>query len=532
MKFKKTVPMVVATAILLTGCSLPFGNKKEEIKEPTYTLASTTKENLKNGMFYVNTDEQFYPVAVGQNNLDEKTLMAKESDPTRIVSFTQNDTLIPTLYKDDKLIYSTSSGISGIKLERLKDEGWSVGFYNLEKDDSNKVKYMIGKSSYDHSSALNQSLSALSISDDSALIIVDRVGGKQISVDDLSECGSIKGLKTGSIANVDLYVGTKHFELPATADTHILSSMELYELNEYALNPEGYAEITIPDYLLSGYYFVNGVGVFKYVANERADGIAGIDFSVPYFYEDQYGKQITKEEYDKLKGIESEKEEEIPSNTFDISIDATQKSYHLEILYSLKENENKNSLSYQEPSAEMISPDGQKLAFTASKQDKNECLSADIDGMKSGTWTVNLYHLENYPLSFVQTVKSGDADSFVHSGKGEGRLTIHTDGLSGTANALIKWEKSEHAVEEAKIVSPSGSEYNYLRNGDNGLFSSTYGNLTLPLTSAEPGEWSLSIKGEELGRVWFTFESAPVEVQQEETYGSETQTGTVENPES
>lgn len=127
--------------------------------------------------------------------------------------------------------------------------------------------------------------------------------------------------------------------------------------------------------------------------------------------------------------------------------------------------------------------------------------------MKSGTWTVNLYNLKNYDLSYVQSVESGNADSFVHSGKGEGKITIHTDGISGSANAIINWEKSEHAVEESKITSPSGTEYKYVRSGDDGTFSSTYGNLTLPLPAVEPGEWTLTIKGEELGRVWFKFES-------------------------
>lgn len=507
MKFYKIIPLVLASAMLLSGCNLPFGNKKTEAKETTYELTATPKEELKNGMFYVKTDDAFYPVAAGQSNLNEKNRIAKESDPTRILSFTKDDVMIPTLYKDDKLVYSTTSGISGITLERFKDLGWSVGFYNLQDDESNKVKYVIGKSSYDRSSSLKESLSTLSISDESALIIVDRIGGKQITIDDLSECGTINGLKTGSIANIDLYIGTKHYELPATVDTHILSSMELYELNEYALNPEGYAEIAIPDYLLSGYYYINGIGVFRYVANEKADGVAGVDFSVPYFYEDQNGKKITKEEYDKLKGNITDNEKEKPSNTFEISIDATQKSYSLDISYELTGKENKDSLSYREPYAEIVSPDGQSTKFDTSTRDKKEHLSISINGMKSGTWTVNLYNLENYALSYVQSIESGNADSFVHSGNGEGKITIHTDGISGPANAIINWEKSEHAVEESKITSPSGTEYKYVRSSDDGTFASTYGNLTLPLSSVEPGEWTMTIRGEELGRVWFKFES-------------------------
>jgi len=503
---RKIIPIILCVSILTAGCSLPFSSKeKKETKTNSTELTSVSLENLQDNMFYVKNESGFYPVVFNQSNLTEKNKIVKAEDSSRIISFTTNDSLIPTLYKDDILVYSTSTGISNITLERFKDEGWSVGIYNLQPDDSLKAKYVIGTSAYDKTSSLGVGLASVQITNESALVIIDKVAGKLITTDNLSESGVVSGLKMGSVANVDLYVGTTHYEIPATVDTHILSSMEMYQVNDYLLNPDGYAEIVMPDYLLSGYYFVNGVGVFKYVDNNRSEGIAGVDFSVPYFYKIEGNKRITKEEYDKLRGEKSETEREA-SNTFTIEIDATQKEFSLELLYRLKGNENPDSLTYKESEAEIVSPDGESFELEKSKKSDKECLSIHLDGMKSGVWTVNAYNLKDYSLSMNQIIASGNADSFIHAGKSEGKLTLHTDGISGQANVLIDWQKSEHAVSEATVTSPSGAVYTYNRSGDTGSFQSTYGSLTLPLEAIEPGEWSIGIKGEELGRVWLKFE--------------------------
>ena len=511
---KKIIPILLSLTLLLTACSMPIkSEKKKEDTTTSFELKATDVKELKDDMFYIKNDTGFYETVIGQTNLTDTTRIAKVEDSSRIMSFTRNDSLIPTLYKDDTLVYSTSTGISKIVLERFKDNGWSIGTYNLQTDESSKAKYVIGTSAYDKTSSLGAGFSKVEITNESALVIVDRVGGKIITGDNLTESGVVTGLKMGSVANVDLYVGTTHYEIPATVDTHILSSMELYEINDYMLNPDGYAEIVMPDYLLSGYYFINGVGMFKYVDNDRSEGIVGVDFSVPYFYKDEQGKKITKEEYDKLKG-ENPQIDRTPSNTFTVEIDATQKEYKLDILYNLKGNEDPDSLSYKDPEAEIVSPDGEVYEFDEGKKDKKQSLSIHLDGMKSGIWTVNIYNLNDYSLDLNQLVASGNADSFIHSGKSEGKLTIHTDGISGAANAIIDWQKSEHAVESAVLTSPSGLIYSYDRNGDVGNFLSTYGNLTLPLESVESGDWSISIKGEDLGRVWLKFEAgaaAPAE---------------------
>lgn len=524
-KYIQTLALCLAAAVFMSGCSNPFSKKKDdkEIEPVSYQLTPVAKENLEEGMFYAKVDDQFYKVHMGETNIKEDNLIAKKEDPSRVIAFTKDDALIPTVYKDDTLVYYSQSQISEFTWERMKDNGYSVGYFNLKDDTNGKVKYTIGESGYAHNSSLASAFSQIPVQSETSLILIDRIGGSAITPTNLTDAGSISGLKVDSPANIDLYLGTQHFEIPATVDTHILSSMELYQTNEFALNKDGYAEIKIPDYFLSGYYFINGIGVFKYVANDRADGIAGIDFSVPYFYEDESGKKITLEEWKKLTGQETtEIEEEKAGSSFTLSIDSTQESYTMDILYDLFEGEDTSNIFYKEPKAKIISPDGEEIRFESKNKDGRKCLSLLMDGMKSGDWLVKIYNLADRPYDIVSSISSGNADSFVHSGNGKGSIKVHTDGISGLATVDVTWENSDHAVDQATIISPSGNEYLYSRTNTEGVsegFTSTYGHLSLTLPSIEPGEWELNVTGEKLGRVWFRFTQSdnPQAQPQEET---------------
>ena len=63
--------------------------------------------------------------------------------------------------------------------------------------------------------------------------------------------------------------------------------MERFISHEYAFMHSNFIAIEIPDYFVSGYYFVNGVGLFRYVTGEDEgtyNGKAfdpGIDWNTP-----------------------------------------------------------------------------------------------------------------------------------------------------------------------------------------------------------------------------------------------------------
>lgn len=494
------IAVCLGAAVCLTACNPLNGLQKEKIEESSYEITSVKAENLQENMFYVKSGDDFYPIHMGETNVTEENLIAKESNPERIVSFTKDDSLIPTMYKDDTMIYYTKQSVPGFTWERLKDNGYTIGLYNLKVAESGKIQFVIGESKTDHGSASYAGLSQLELGD--SVIIIDKIAGQSVTADMLTECGCVSGLKPDEMANIDLYIGTQHHVIESTVDTHVLSSMELYQTNEYNLLPEGYASVKIPDYFLSGYYLVNGIGVVRYVANNRSEGIANIDFSVPYFYEDENGRQITLEEYNKLMGNKSEDMEKKADYEFFYDIDATIKSFGMTLKYDLKDNEDPNDILYTEPSAVITSPLGNSMDFEQTYEDEKQVLKVDVDGVVSGTWKVDIYDLNERKFTVDTLFGTGNADSFIHSGNTSGKITIHSDGISGEGIATIKWENATHAA-AIEIKSPSGITYDDVTNADL-LLEDGYGKKVMRLEGVEAGEWELTVTGEELGRCWFT----------------------------
>lgn len=496
---RRLISIILLAAITLTACSHPFGSKKVEVKEDIdYSIKAVTANDLTENMFYVKSGDDFYKVHMGETNIEEKNLIAKKAGPERIISFTKDDEMIPTLYKDDSLIYYTKSEIPSFTWERMKDNDYTVGMYNLKAAESGKIEFVVGESKTDHGSAVYKGLSKIAI--ENAVIIIDKIGGQSMTEKNLSDCGSIIGLKPDEAANLDLYIGTQHYNIESTVDTHVLSSMELYQTTEYNLMKEGYASVKIPDYFMSGYYFVNGVGVIKYVANNRSEGIANVDFSIPYFYKDKSGKQYTLPEWNVLNGIDHNDTEKTADYNFTYNIDSTVKAFTLSLTYDLTKEESDNSLLLK-PTAVITSPLGEETILEAKKQNGKQEFVTTIDGVTSGAWKIEIFDLGERKFNVDMAIETGNADSFVHSGKNSGRFTIHSDGINGPALASVKWENTTHAA-NIEIKSPSGLKRDD-KNNANLLLEDGYGKKTMLLDSAEAGNWELTITGEDLGRCWF-----------------------------
>lgn len=494
--FFTAMSALLSFSLLLSGCSALGGGKKEE---PTYNLTAVSPEDFTDNMFYVKDGAYFYPVHMGYTNIEDDNLIAKASDPTRIISFTKDDGMIPTLYKDEQLIFYTTSTVPTFTWERFADCGYSIGAFNLQEDDAGKIQFVIGQSKIDSSSALYAGMSQIDFGD--SVIIFDKVAGESVNGDRLGTGGCIAGLRTDELANTEIYVGTQHYSIESTVDTHILSSMELYQTNEYNLMPEGYASVKIPDYFMSGYYFINGVGVVRYVANDKSEGIPNIDFSIPYFYKDESGKQYTYEEWVALTGEDPAREEKVPDYTFDYTVDSTMKGLDLSLTYDLLPDEDTTSLLYTAPSATITSPLGEVTNFESTTEDGHQVLKVSIDGAASGPWTVQVYDLGARVFHLTSAIDSGNADSFVHAGSNEGTLTIYSEGVSGSALAVVKWENATRAA-SITIEDPNGTVYSDTENADL-LEVDGYGEKAFRLDGAVQGNWALKIKGEDLGRVWF-----------------------------
>lgn len=125
-------------------------------------LTPVTADMLEPGSFYVHSGDYFYLLPAEGCNFDPANDYLQSTDYSangmispelnRLVSFTWTDDAIPTLYKNDQLVYVAAESIPSFRWERYLDKGYSIGISGLSAASSGKItsnpvtKYAIGSS--------------------------------------------------------------------------------------------------------------------------------------------------------------------------------------------------------------------------------------------------------------------------------------------------------------------------------------------------------------------------------------------------
>lgn len=200
------------------------------------------------------------------------------ADKTRAVWVNQDDEAkVPVLDANngDKLVYAylSTKEILPISLERYYDNGYTIGVSNLTSDDGGHIMLTIKAKEQDAKTYINLSSDAMQVNDlarqyDEGVIYLDAIGGKKITSDNLTAGGAVQGLEKGKSYVCNFYTGTYFQDFVLTADNRCYSGFpyEFFTLYKYDFLHSNIIEIELPDYLKSGYYFVNGLGMFRYIA--------------------------------------------------------------------------------------------------------------------------------------------------------------------------------------------------------------------------------------------------------------------------
>lgn len=512
--------VIAVTTAVISGCSK---KEPEPVGPVEQTLTAVTVNDLKSGCYYVKNGGDFYELPAEGLNFDpsksaETTTMALngiiKKDSNRIVDYVYKDGAIPTLYRNDQLVFKASGNVPSFTWERFKDQGYSIGLYGLSASSAGKIQFESGKSGNDSSSSFTAAISA-SLTKGMTLdngFVLDKINGATLNGSNLRDGGIVAGLTKDAVANCDIYVGTTLVSVSATADMRAFTSFELYTTDLYSNSPDGYAIIDIPDYLKSGYYYINNAGLVKYYNVDRGTDTADINLDEPYYYEDSSGNVLTYYEYMEKTGAINQNTEvsggasslEDTPDVMDFNTDATQAglTFNIAYKYQTEESETAARQTGNFPRVILVSPTGTATEL-ASRKDSTDNewtrMSSTIEGAVAGTWQLRFYNFENLYRTVSTDISSGNAKSFVQSGS-SGQITVHFDDSPVANDITITWQNKDHAA-SVVIRTPDGTEYSKEKTPGN-LMLDEYGKIVFKLPNLTNGNYQIQVRGTDLGRVW------------------------------
>lgn len=547
-KYIYLASLLALTALTATGCK----KKEEAPATPTeQTLTAVSVNDLQAGSYYVKNSGDFYELPLEGVSFD----MSKQVESTdntlngmtrpeenRIVDFVYKDGAIPTMYKNDQLVFKSTGNVPSFTWERFLDQGYSLGVYGLSANSAGKVQFSQDSSGCEAESSVVKSLLAQQEAgyDISNGFVIDKVNGTAITKDNLRTGGIIAGLTKDAIANCDAYIGTTLVSISATADTQIFTSFELYTTDDYSNSPDGYAIVTIPDYLKSGYYLINNAGLVKYYDVERGGSTTDIDMTEPYYYTGKSGNTLTYYEYMEETG-KTTGNTEVQASTLEdtddvitLNTDSSQSALNFSISYKYHspDDETKAKQHGNFPKIVMMSPTGTatQLAVSQGSGDSADWYyaTATIDGAVAGSWELRFYNFEDIYRTISTDVSSGNAKSYIQNGN-HGSLNVYMDASDTQSDITVTWQNKDHAA-DVEIRTPSGEIYSEEQTPSN-LFVNEYGKIVFRLPNLEAGNYTINVTGSDLGRVWVDNATVGAGAAATDTAQPETEAGAEAQPE-
>ena len=547
-KYIYLASLLALTALTATGCK----KKEEAPAAPTeQALTAVSVNDLQAGSYYVKNSGDFYELPLEGVSFD----MSKQVESTdntlngmtrpeenRIVDFVYKDGAIPTMYKNDQLVFKSTGNVPSFTWERFLDQGYSLGVYGLSANSAGKVQFSQDSSGCEAESSVVKSLLAQQEAgyDISNGFVIDKVNGTAITKDNLRTGGIIAGLTKDAIANCDAYIGTTLVSISATADTQIFTSFELYTTDDYSNSPDGYAIVTIPDYLKSGYYLINNAGLVKYYDVERGGSTTDIDMTEPYYYTGKSGNTLTYYEYMEETG-KTTGNTEVQASTLEdtddvitLNTDSSQSALNFSISYKYHspDDETKAKQHGNFPKIVMMSPTGTatQLAVSQGSGDSADWYyaTATIDGAVAGSWELRFYNFEDIYRTISTDVSSGNAKSYIQNGN-HGSLNVYMDASDTQSDITVTWQNKDHAA-DVEIITPSGEIYSEEQTPSN-LFVNEYGKIVFRLPNLEAGNYTINVTGSDLGRVWVDNATVGAGAAATDTAQPETEAGAEAQPE-
>lgn len=254
------------------------------------------------------------------------------ADPKRVLWMEKKESLVPVMYRNSLIaMKSNTTDLKSVSCERFRDAGYSIGIYGAVFNEQT------GMIDLDAQSNIGEATPAYNAIDTSLSteIHLESINGTKVTADMLDGSGILNCFEKDKSYTIGYYAGTEYKTCSITASAHMLTSWETFSLTDITMTKKGYLAIAIPEDFKSGWYYIGGVGLIKYLDEDYGgEDLTGDDLNVDYFDSEEAKQQAYSQTY---------------------AVDFTEKTLNptVEVIYD------KSSISSgQTVSVTLISPDG------------------------------------------------------------------------------------------------------------------------------------------------------------------------------
>ena len=267
---KRILPIIIILACMfLTGC-----DKKTTVSDGTRVitkpLETTDPRNLQEDVYYIMHTEKdktvYYPMYMNEGNFSGKT---DRVDTNRVLWFSDDYTAIPTFRQGDQIIIKTVGIPNQFIWERFKLNGYTIGFCGA-KQSSQSGKYYINTQSGTNICRASSASMLLQLRDEATMLY--SIGGiEELGPGNFQEGGALAGLEQNAKYKCVFARGSKRYTTNLIADVIEMTCMEVQATSKFDYIDNDFISIRIPKEFNTGYYSINGQGIFRYLTGDKYD---------------------------------------------------------------------------------------------------------------------------------------------------------------------------------------------------------------------------------------------------------------------
>ena len=303
MSFSMTGCSMFSTLSGLSGDKpLKFSDVNDLESGKAYVWHNDSATEISEDLIKKPDHDVFFTCITGDINFKGDELADVYEYPRSIWIDENLDEKIPTVTSKDKLIYISDTQVpDSIVFERFADYGYTIGVSNMVADAGEHYYIQYAESDEDdYKYYIDMESDASQLANYSTItkLYLDKVGSTSVDKNNVSDGGTVLGLTKGKSYVCEFYTGTYYQDYRLTANIHSFGSFETFTSYDYEFLHSNCISITIPDYFVSGYYLVNGVGLFRYVAKEDEMKYNGesydknVNWNKPMILYDEFGSVI------------------------------------------------------------------------------------------------------------------------------------------------------------------------------------------------------------------------------------------------